>query len=104
MPKLIAIETTRYSEFFRRLLAEYSDGAAVEIDGTEIPAAEVLSRWCKNETICETRELVLKRHGIEICGFHDHPTETWLVESELSFAQRLASEHIVRFRILNCAR
>ena len=104
MSKLIAIDTKRYSEFFRRLLAEYADGAAVVIDAREIPVSEALSVWCKNTVICQTRDFLLKRHGIELCGFHDHPSETWLVESELQFVQRLAAERVIRFQILDYAR
>jgi hypothetical protein len=101
--KLISIETKRYSEFFRHLVAEYSDGVVVLIDGKEVSVSDVLSVWCQNTVICQTRDFLLKRHGVELCGFHDHPSETWMVDSELPFVERLAAKHIIRFRILNNA-
>jgi hypothetical protein len=100
MSKLIAIETNRYSEFFRHLLAEYSDSAVV-IDGSQCSAPEALSAWCTNAVICRTRDFLLKQNDIELCGFHDHPNETWMVESELPFVQRLAAENIIRFQVLD---
>jgi hypothetical protein len=104
MPRLISIETTRYSEFFRRLLAVYADDAVVLINGEEVPAGEPRSRWCNNSAICATRDFLLRRHGIDLCGFHDHPEETWIMESELAFVERLAAEQIIRFELLDHAR
>src|SRR5436190_20637632 len=99
MEKLIGIRTKRYSEFFRRLLQEYSDAALV-IDGhrfspSEIP--QVIESWCTNSRIRSTREFELSRGGVAIAGFHDSPDETWLIALELPFVERLASEKIVRY-------
>ena len=99
MSQLISIETKRYSEFFRRVLVAYGDNAAIRIDGQRMAAADALDHWCKNAVICETRDFVLMRNGVEVCGFHDHPSETWMIESELPFVERLVEERIVRARV-----
>lgn len=104
MAGLLTIETKKYSEFFRRLLIEYGTGSEIRIDGNARLASELLSDWCNNREICRTRDFVLKNRGVELCGFHDHPRETWMAESELLFARRMQDEGIIRFRISRAAR
>lgn len=99
MSNVISIETRRYSEFFRRVLVAYGDDAVIRIDGKRMGAADALSHWCKNAVICKTRDFVLIRNGVEVCGFHDHPSETWMIESEWRFVERLVEERIVRARV-----
>jgi hypothetical protein len=101
--ELIDVRTTRYSEFFKRLLDKYADGATVEIDGNRYSSSDfpkLIRDWCTNAKIRETRNFGLSRNGTEIFGFHDHPSELWAAISELPFVEQLASEGIVRFGIL----
>lgn len=101
--KLIAIETKRYSVFFRRLLQEYGVGSRVEVDGKAIKTErlpQLITEWCTNEQIKKTKNFKLSRGKIDLFGFHDTPDEMWAMETELPFVERLAKEKIVRFRIM----
>jgi hypothetical protein len=100
--KLISISTKRYSEFFRRLLGEYSAGTSVEIDLRSYPASEfpnLIETWCTNAKIKGTREFRLIRGNDDLFGFHDSPDELWAACSELPFVERLASEQLLQYRI-----
>jgi hypothetical protein len=104
-PKLVAIETRRYSEFFRRLLEHYAEGSFAKIDGVEHPSpdfATLIENWCTNAKILATRDFVLSRDRQELFGFHDHPEALWAVESELPFIEQLAAEKIIRFKLDGC--
>lgn len=101
--ELISVVTTRYSEFFQRLFQEYTNATAVVIDlrhysPSDFP--ELIANWCTNAKISETREFRLLCGNVELFGFHDHPDELWAAYSELPFIERLASERIVRYRVL----
>ena len=103
MTHLISIETTRYSEFFRRLFAEYADGITIEIgrrrySSSEIP--DLLADWCTNAEICRTKHFRLLRGGVELVSFHDHPRELCAALSERAFVEKLQADHILRFRVL----
>ena len=100
---LISIETRRYSEFFRRVFAEYLDEARVRCDSRFIEGGELAKfavEWCTNERITHTTDFVFYRAGVELFGFHDHPSELWAAMSELSFIERLATEKLVHFKIM----
>jgi len=100
--RLIGIETTRYSAFFRCLLQEYGEGTLVKVDAVQYHSpqyAELAEQWCINEKIVGTRDFVLTRNGVELFGFHDHPEQLWAAYSELPFIERLAAEKIVRFKV-----
>jgi hypothetical protein len=102
MPRLIKIETTRYSEVFRRILAEYASDIQIRIDGTRYQPADIphlLKEWCTNAAISRTRDFQLLRDGTELFSFHDHPSELFANVSEQPFVDRLRAEHIVRYRI-----
>ena len=102
MPKLIAIETTRYSEFFRRLFAEYADGVEIEIDSRRLSSGDIprlLTDWCSNAEICQTQHFKLSRGGVELFSFHDHPRELFAALSEQPFLERLHAERILRYSI-----
>ena len=99
--QFISIETKRYSEFFRRVLAEYAQDVCIEIDGKRhgsdhIP--QVLKEWCTNREICRTRDFKLLRGKEVLFGFHDHPSELFAAMSERPFVERLEAEHILRYR------
>ncbi|MEY2466201.1 MAG: hypothetical protein QOD03_722 [Verrucomicrobiota bacterium] len=103
--KLIAIETTRYSEFFRQLFQEYGTDSQAKIDGKIIDATqflELIANWCTNEQIKKTKDFKLSRGKTDLFGFHDSPNELWAVESELPFIEKLAADKLVRFRIMKC--
>ena len=103
MAKLISIETTRYSEFFRRLLCEYAESVTLEIGKDSYSSADVprlLSEWCTNQEICGTRHFRLLRGDVELFGFHDHPRELWAATSELPFVEQLHSDAVVTYRVL----
>lgn len=104
MPKLISIETTRYSEFLRHLLTEYAEGVTIEIGGRQFASEDIpklLTEWCTNAEICRTRDFRLLRSSAELFGFHYHPRDLWAAESELSFVQRMAAGHIIQFELSN---
>ena len=97
---MIAIYTKRYSTFFRRMVEEYQEGCSVQIDRkvyreNEIP--DLISTWCKNKIILNTRDFTLLRDKKQLFGFHDHPEETWAEPSEMEFIKRMAKEHIIRY-------
>jgi hypothetical protein len=99
MPKLVAITTSRYSTFFRRLLAQYSQNTVITIDGRKYKGDEqsqLLSSWCTNDRIKTTRNFLLTRESSELFGFHDHPSELWAAESERPFLETLAGEKIIK--------
>ena len=97
MQQLIAIETTRYSEFFRRLFAEYAAHITIEIGSSRFSSDDIprlFAEWCSNAEICRTRHFRLLRAGVELFGFHDHPRELFAAMSERPFVERLQSEQI----------
>jgi hypothetical protein len=103
MPKLISIETMRYSEFFRRLFAEYADGVTIEIDSRRLCSSDIpqlLTDWCTNAEIARTQHFRLLRGEAELFSFHDHPRELFAAYTELPFVQRLHGEHVLRYRVL----
>jgi len=102
---LVAIETKRYSEFFRRLFQEYDSGSQVTIDGKRFTVAQfphLIADWCSNSQIKKTKNFKLSRGKTDLFGFHDKPDELWAAETELSFIERLAADKLVRFRIMTC--
>ncbi|HTH50034.1 MAG TPA: hypothetical protein VMB21_21150 [Candidatus Limnocylindria bacterium] len=102
MAHLITIETTRYSEFFRRLLTEYADHVSIEIEGKQYGAGDIprlLKEWCTNSKICRTRDFTLRQKGVDLFGFHDHPDELWAALSERAFVERLEAKRILRCRL-----
>src|SRR5258707_1365513 len=103
MQKVIWITTTRFSEFFRRLLHQYREDVRVEIDGARYGDADLdslIASWCTNAKIEDTRNFRLWRGEAELFGFHDSPRDgIWAAQSELPFVQALAQEHIVRYRM-----
>jgi hypothetical protein len=102
MASWIAIETTRYSEFFRRVLSEYAEDVSIEIDGKRYGATDIpwlLKDWCTNSKIRRTRDFTLQRRGVELFGFHDHPGELWASLSERAFVERLEAERILRCQL-----
>jgi hypothetical protein len=100
---LISIETTHYSEFFRRLFQEYKTDSYVRVDGKVVNAAQfpqLIADWCTNDQIKKTKNFKLSRGETDLFGFHDSPDELWAVETELPFIERLAADKLVRFRIM----
>ena len=103
MQKLIWISTTRFSEFFRRLLHQYRDGVRVEIDGSDYGDDDIdslIASWCTNGKIRSTRDFALWQGDTKLFGFHDSPRQLWAACSELPFVEALEREHIVRYKIL----
>jgi hypothetical protein len=102
---LISVQTTRYSEFFRRLLQEYGTDSQAAIDGKNFSAEQfpqLIADWCVNDQIKKTRNFRLSRGKTDLFGFHDSPDEFWAAETELPFIERLAGDKLVRFRIMTC--
>src|SRR5690348_1530061 len=102
MKQLIAIETTRYSELFRRLFSEYAADVTIEIDSSRFSSGDVpklLADWCSNAEISRTRHFRLLRAGAELFSFHDHPQEMFAAMSERPFVERLQAEQVLRYRI-----
>lgn len=99
-PKLVAVKTTRYSQFFRHVFDEYADeDIVVKIDGKKYRASEIPSlvqNWCTNTKIKSTRDFCLWRGKNELFSFHDHPEELFASVSELPFLNRLVSERLIR--------
>lgn len=102
MSQLLAIETTRYSEFFLRLFTDYRADVTIEIGGDRYSSGDIprlLSEWCSNAEICRTQHFKLLRAGIELFGFHDHPSELFAAMSERPFVEKLQCEQILRYRV-----
>ena len=103
MSKLIAIQTRRYSEFFRRLFAEYSAGVSIEVGNRRLTSYDIpslLIDWCINAEICRTWHFRLLRGDIELFSFDDHPDHLFAALSERPFVERLRAERILRYRVL----
>ena len=101
--KLISISTSRYSEFFRRLLHHYSEGTTAIVDTRQYAATDFLelsNTWCINAEIRKTRNFLLTRGSARLFGFHDSVKDIWGVCSELAFVERLAAEGLIRYRIM----
>jgi hypothetical protein len=101
MQKFLSIRTTRYSEFFRRLLQQYREGVRVEVDGARYSEADLdslIESWCTNAKIRATRNFSLWRGETELFGFHDSPDELWAADSESAFIESLEREHLLRVR------
>jgi hypothetical protein len=102
--KLISLETRRYSAMLRRILVDYGEGATIRIDGRKFAGdkdvPKLLEEWCTNAGIKQTSNFILERGGRALFGFHGHPSETWAVLTELTFAETLQNEGIARYRIL----
>lgn len=107
MKTLITIETTRYSEALRRILTTFAKDAEVRITydrarpetfrGAEVQ--ELIENWCTNERITKTRNFSLRKSGVELFGFHDHPKNFWADISTMPFIQGLAAEKVVRYKV-----
>ena len=100
--ELLTVTTTRYSEFFRRLLERYSTDAHVRIDGKVTPSSEfstLVKSWCMNKVIMRTRDFVLYRGKEELCGFHDTPREMWASPAILPFLRDLEREKVIRLSV-----
>ncbi|GEM_PF-2645924 len=96
---IYGLSTTRYSAVFKRILEHYGQGATIEIDERAFSAEDVpslLATWCTNDNIIKTRNFRLVRGGIELFGFHDHPSELWASASEESFVRELLRERLIR--------
>ncbi len=103
MPKIIAIKTTRYSAFFRRLFAEYADGVTIEVDSRILSSSDIprlLTDWCCNTEICRTQHFRLLRGEAELFSFHDHPRELFAALSEREFVEKLHKERILRYQVI----
>lgn len=103
MQKRIWISTTRFSEFFRRLLEQYRRGVRVEIDGARHSDADIdslIASWCTNTKIRATHDFALWQGEVQLFGFHDSPRQLWAACSELPFVETLQREHIIRYEIL----
>jgi hypothetical protein len=102
MDKVISIKTTRYSELFKLMFAEYADNVQITIDGKTYDSADIsclLGSWCTNALILKTQNFTLSRGSEKLFGFHDHPDELWAAHSQLSFVQRLHADHLIRYEI-----
>ena len=100
--KLIAVTTTRYSVFFRRLLQEFSDGTTAVVDKRRFAAMqfpELIEDWCSNTRIRSTRDFRLLHGRTELAGSHDSPKCIWADLSILPLIEKLASEKIIRYEV-----
>src|SRR4051794_13066048 len=101
--KLVGLETTRYSEFFRRVFEQYTDeDIVVKINGQKYSASDIpllLEHWCTNAKVKSTRDFCLWRGKNELFSFHDHPAELFASVSELPFLGHLASEKVIRIKV-----
>ncbi len=103
MDAWIFIETTRYSEFFRQVLGEYSEDVSIEIDRRQYGADDIprlLKEWCTNRKIRGTRDFMLRRGNRILFWFHDHPRELYAALSEREFVERLEREKVLRHRLM----
>jgi hypothetical protein len=101
-PRLISVSTTRYSEFFRRLLQEFAEGTTAVVGKRSFAAEQfpaLIADWCTNTHIRATRDFKLLRGRIELVGFHDSPDCIWADVSILPFVEKLASEKLIRYEV-----
>jgi len=102
MGDVIWIKTHRYSEFLKRLFAEYNENIEIEIGGrlyAEKDIHNLIKDWCTNQNIRKTIDFTLKKNGTPLFGFHDTPDDFWAAMSERPFIEQLASEKIVRYKV-----
>lgn len=99
MDTLIAIETRRYSAVLRRILEAYAGRSEVRVDARVFRGdaiRDLLSTWCTNDKIKETRNFSLSRDGQKLFGFHDDPSQLWAATSERIFVEKLRSDGLAR--------
>jgi hypothetical protein len=103
MKHAIAVETTRHSEFFRRLFDRYSTSCAIEIDGAKYGPSDVEGlriSWCTNRKIRSTREFRFHDGARFVASFHDSVDELLIAEEERDWIHALSEERLVRYEIL----
>jgi hypothetical protein len=103
MTDVIWMKTHKYSEFLKRLFAEYNENVEIEIDGciyTEKDLPHLVKEWCTNRIIRRTIDFALKMDGVMLFGFHDTPDEFWAAMSERPFIEKLAAEKIIKYRVM----
>ena len=101
---MIAPITQRYSELMRRVLLHYRNTATVKVHGVTYAGDgidELIASWCTNASICATRDFVLCRDGCEVIGWHDHPRDMWVAESERAFFDELHRDGLIRYDHVN---
>jgi hypothetical protein len=107
MKHAISIETSRHSEFFRRLLDRYPTDCKIEIDGTHYGAADVeglKAAWCTNQKIRNTREFCLHHGDRFIASFHDSVDELFVAEAERDWVHLLHKERLLNYKVLPLAK
>ena len=94
----IFIKTTRYSKLFEEIFNGYLPGGSVEIESQSFSQKDEsqLKQWCINSNIIATKDFSLKRNGVELFYFHDHPENLSVADSEKEFVERLKKEGLIR--------
>lgn len=100
--KIIHIQTTRYSAFFKEVFRRIEGDIIIKIDGERFTNEDIpflLEDWCTNRQIMATRTFALTRNGKAVIGFFDSPDNLW-VDCELEqMMKQLRKEKIIRFTI-----
>ncbi|MFX0202761.1 MAG: hypothetical protein ACFFCW_42195 [Candidatus Hodarchaeota archaeon] len=98
--KIIYIETTRYSAFFKEVFRRLEGDIIIKIDGEKFTNEDIpflLDDWCTNRQILATQTFGLIRNGKAVIGFFDSPDNLWVdIELELMVIQ-LREAKIIRF-------
>jgi hypothetical protein len=103
MTHAIAVETTRYSEFFRRLFDRYASDCKIEIDGAKYASVDVealKAAWCTNRKIKGTRAFSLHAGDRFVASFHDSVDELFISTDERDWIQLLSDERLLRYKVL----
>ncbi len=103
MERAISVQTTRYSEFFKRLFDRYSSSAIIEIEGVSYRHGDTTilkENWCTNAKIRQTREFRLCDGDRFVASFHDSVSELFISVDEADWIQSLSDEKLLRYEIL----
>ena len=100
--KIIHIQTTRYSAFFKEVFSRLEGDIIIKIDGERFTNEDIpvlLEDWCTNRQIMATQTFALIRNGKPVIGFFDSPDNLW-IDSELEqMVRELKEEKIIRFTV-----
>ena len=100
--KIIHIQTTRYSAFFKEVFRRLEGDIIIKIDGEKFTNEDIpflLEDWCTNKQIMATQTFALIKNGKAVIGFFDSPDNLWADTELEQMVMQLGEAKIIRFTI-----
>jgi hypothetical protein len=101
--KIISIQTTRYSAFFKEVFIRLEGDIIIKIDGEKFTNEDIpflLDNWCTNKQIIATQTFGLIIDGKAVIGFYDSPDNLWVDIGLEQMMIQLREAKIIRFTML----